>query len=43
MTDKCRKRMNGREGYIPTEITQDRKRGKEKQQEGPEKEGRLLG
>ena len=43
MTDKCRKRMNGREGYITTEITQDRKRGKEKQQEDPEKEGRLLG
>ena len=43
MTDKCRKRMNGREGYITTEITQDRKRGKEKLQEGPEKEGSLLG
>ena len=43
MTDKCRKRMNGRERYITTEITQDRKRGKEKQQEDLEKEGRLLG
>ena len=43
MTDKCRRRMNGREGYITTEITQDRKRGKEKQQEDLEKEGRLLG
>ena len=25
MTDKCRRRMNGREGYITTEITQKKK------------------
>ena len=24
ITDKCRRRMNGREGYISIEITQDR-------------------
>ena len=39
MIDKCR-RMNGREGYITTEITQSRG-GKE--EEGPEKGERLLG
>ena len=38
MTDKCRRRINGRERYITTEITQ--RKGK---QEGPEKGGRLLG
>ena len=32
MTDKCRRRMNGREGYITTKIIQ--RKGK---QEGPEK------
>ena len=40
MTDKCRRRMNEREGYITTKITQSR-RGKE--EEGPEKKERLLG
>ena len=39
MTDKCRRRMNGREGYITTEITQSGKKGRE----GPEKGERLLG
>ena len=39
--DKCRRRMNGREGYITTEITQSRGGGKE--EEGPEKGERLLG
>ena len=39
MTDKCRGMMNGREGYITTEITQSGKEG----QEGPEKGERLLG
>ena len=41
MTDKCRRRMNGREGYITTEITQSKE--KRRKQEGPEKGGRLLG
>ena len=27
MTDKCRRRMNGRDGYITTEITQSRGKG----------------
>ena len=39
MTDKCRRRMNEREGYITTEITQSGKKGRE----GPEKGERLLG
>ena len=41
MTNKCRRRMNGREGYITTEITQSRGNGEE--EEGPEKGERLLG
>ena len=41
MTDKCRRRMNGREGYITIEITQSKE--KRKKQEGLEKGGRLLG
>ena len=40
MTDKCMRRMNEKEGYITTEITQSR-RGKE--EERPEKRERLLG
>ena len=28
MTDKCRRRMNGREGYITTEITQSMKKAR---------------
>ena len=41
MTDKCRRRMNGREEYITTEITQ--RRGSGQEEEGrPEKERRLL-
>ena len=28
MTDKCRRRMNGREGYITTEITQSMKKSR---------------
>ena len=42
MTDKCKRRMNGREGYITTEITQSRGMGEE-EEEGPEKGERLLG
>ena len=30
MTDKCRRRMNGREGYITTETTQSRGDGGKK-------------
>ena len=30
MTNKCRRRMNGGEGYITTEISQRRKRKEEK-------------
>ena len=41
MTNKCRRRMNGREGYITTEITQSRRGIEEK--EGLEKGERLLG
>ena len=41
MTDKCRRRMNGREVYITIEITQSKE--KRKKQEGLEKGGRLLG
>ena len=37
MTDKCRRRMNKREGYITTEISQERK-----EVGGPELRGRLL-
>ena len=41
MTDKYRRRMNGREGYITTEITQSERKGK--RTKGPEKGERLLG
>ena len=41
MTDKCRRRMNGREEYITTKITQSRGDGQE--EGGPEKGERLLG
>ena len=41
MTDKCRRRMNGREEYITTEITQSREDGQE-EKGGPEKGKRLL-
>ena len=41
MIDKCRRRMNGREEYITTEITQNREDGQE--EGGPEKGERLLG
>ena len=41
MTDKCRRRMNERKGYIITEITQSMGDGEE--EEGPEKGERLLG
>ena len=45
MTDKCRRRMNGREEYITTKITQRRGGGGEDSQEeegGPEKGRRLM-
>ena len=42
MTDKCRRRINGREEYITTEITQS-KRKNEGEEEGLEKGERLLG
>ena len=41
MIDKCRRRMNGREEYITTKITQSREDGQE--EGGPEKRERLLG
>ena len=41
MTDKCRRRMNGREGYIITEISQRMGDGQEGKG-GPEKGRRLL-
>ena len=47
MTDKCRRRMNGREEYITREITQSKKRarsekgGPRARGEGHEREGRL--
>ena len=40
MTDKCRRKMNGREGCITTEITQSRGGEKRKPRE---KRERLLG
>ena len=43
MTDKCRKRMNGREEYITTEITQSRRGDGQEKEGGPEKGRRLLG
>ena len=44
MTDKCRMRMNGREEYITTEITQRKREGEGGQEEerGLEKGRRLL-
>ena len=41
MTDKCKRRINGREGYITIEIT--RSRGDGQEEGGPEKGERLLG
>ena len=41
MTDKCRRRMNGRKGYIRTEITHSE--GEGGRREGLEKGERLLG
>ena len=41
MTDKYRRRMNRREEYITTEITQSRGDGQE-EEGGPEKGRRLL-
>ena len=41
MTDKCRRRINGREEYITTEITQSREDGQE-EKGGPEKGRRLM-
>ena len=41
MTNKCRRRMNGREGYITTEITQSKKGKKKKKAQ--KKGERLLG
>ena len=38
MTDKCRRRMNGREEYITTEITPIGRRAKKKR-EAQKKEG----
>ena len=44
MTDKCRRRMNEREEYITTEITQSKGGGGGQEEEGgPEKGKRLLG
>ena len=40
MTDKCRRRMNRKEGYITIEISQER--GEEEEEGGPEKGRRLL-
>ena len=40
MTDKCRRRINGREEYITTEITQSREDGQE--EEGGLEKGRRL-
>ena len=40
MTNKCRKRMNRKEGYITIEISQER--GQEEEEGGPEKGRRLL-
>ena len=39
MTDKCRKKMNGREEYITTEITQRRRGTTKKKREAQRKEG----
>ena len=40
MTDKCKRRKSGREGYITTEITQSKGTGEE--EEGPKKGEKLL-
>ena len=37
MTDKCRRRMNGREGYITTKITQSKKGKKKKKAQKKER------
>ena len=37
MTDKCRKRMNGREEYITIEITQNRGTAKKKEAQRKER------
>ena len=43
MTDKCRRRMNGREEYITTDITQrEGRRGGQEEEKGPKKGRRLL-
>ena len=42
MTDKYRRRMNEREGYITTEISQ-RREGRKGEKESPKKGERLLG
>ena len=45
MTDKCRRRMNGREEYLTTEITQRKGGGGgggQEEEGGPEKGRRLL-
>ena len=43
MTNKCKRRMNGREKYITTEITQRKGGGGGQEEEGgPEKGRRLL-
>ena len=42
MTDKCRRRMNGREEYITTEITPIWGDDQEEEEGGPGKGRRLL-
>ena len=37
MTNKCRRRINGREGYITTEITQSKGTGKKKKAQRKER------
>ena len=39
MTDKCKRRMNGRKGYITTEITQSRGEGRRRPRERREAPG----
>ena len=45
MTNKCRRRMNGGEGYITTKISQRKRRGggERKRRRKKKKEERLLG
>ena len=38
MTDKCRRRMNGGEGYITTEISQRKEKMAKKKKEAQKKE-----